>query len=241
MNVANLINIDPYSLSILRHIFYLPIKTELIKAVAPTKLSLLEGDLKLQILVILNRTFVIVLKTIIMNSAQETGRSSFRSEETKKALETYNSLSTDEKLALLYYIYKKMGDSITPAAPTAANPEMAPQLLGEFYQLSDEQQLSTMREIVNREDTELSRSYGGLTENNQLVVWYAWAIGMGDTVVDMPPGYEASQSINKALSQIESLDFEGQISTLREIAGNMGYSEVKPIPTQAETGKTASL
>jgi hypothetical protein len=176
-----------------------------------------------------------------MDSAQETGRSSMRSEETKKILEAYDSLGTDEKLALLYYIYKKMGDSITPAAPTAANPEMAPQLLGEFYQLSNDQQLSVMREIVNREDTQLSRAYGALTENNQLVVWYAWAVGMGDRVVDMPTGYEASQPINKALSQIESLEFEGQISTLREIAGNMGHSEVKPIPTQAETGKTASL
>ncbi len=176
-----------------------------------------------------------------MNSAQETGRSSTRSEETMKVVETFDTLGTDDKLALLYYVYKKMGDSITPAAPTAANPEMAPQLLGEFYQLSDEQQLSAMREIVNREDTQLSRAYGGLTENNQLVVWYAWAIGMGDTIVDMPAGYQAAQPINQTLSQIEGLDFEGQISTLREIAGNMGYSNVQPIPTQAETGKTASL
>lgn len=177
----------------------------------------------------------------IMTSAQETGRSSSRSEETKKVAEAFESLGTDDKLALLYYVYKKMGDSVTPAAPTAANPEMAPRLLGEFYELSNDEQLAVMRSIVNREDTELSRAYGALTENNQLVVWYAWAVGMGDTVVDMPQGYQASNAINDALSQIESLDFEGQISMLRDVAGNMGKSDVKPIPTQAETGKTASL
>jgi Orange carotenoid protein, N-terminal len=176
-----------------------------------------------------------------MNTSQETGRSSIRSEATQKIVKAFDALATDDKLALLYYVYQKMGDSITPAAPTAANPELAPQLLGEFYQLSDDQQLSVMREIVEGEDTQLSRAYGGLTENNQLAVWYAWAIGMGDTIVDMPPGYQASQPINQALSQIEGLDFEGQISTLREIAGNMGYSDVQTIPTQAETGKTASL
>jgi hypothetical protein len=98
-----------------------------------------------------------------------------------------------------------------------------------------------MRAIVNREDTELSRAYGALTENNQLAVWYAWAVGMGDTVVDLPEGYEATQAINNALSQIEGLDFEGQISMLREFVGNMGYSDVKPIASQAETGKTSSL
>ncbi|MDP8966274.1 MAG: orange carotenoid protein [Cyanobacteriota bacterium] len=176
-----------------------------------------------------------------MSSAQETGRSSSRSPDTKKVVQAFDALGTDEKLALLYYVYKKMGDSITPAAPTATNPEMAPRLLGEFYELSDDDQLAAMRAIVNREDTELSRAYGALTENNQLAVWFAWAVAMGDTVVDMPQDYQATQAINDALSQIEELDFEAQISMLREVAENMGYSDVKPIPTQEETGKTASL
>lgn len=177
-----------------------------------------------------------------MTSAQESTQSSTRSESANNVVQTFDALGTDEKLALLYYVYKKMGDSITPAAPTAANPEMAPQLLGgDFYDLSDDEQLAVMRAIVNREDTQLSRAYGALTQNNQLAVWYAWAIAMGDQVVDLPQGYQATNAVNQALSQIENLEFEGQISMLREVASNMGYSEVKPIPTQAETGKTASL
>lgn len=176
-----------------------------------------------------------------MTSAQETGRSSARSDDTQNVVQAFGGLATDEKLVLLYYIYKKMGDSITPAAPNTANPEMAPRLLGEFYEMSNDDQLAVMRAIVNREDTELSRAYGALTENNQLVVWYAWAVAMGDTVVDIPQDYEATKPINDALSQIEALDFEGQISLLREVVGQMGYSDVKPIPTQAETGKTSSL
>lgn len=176
-----------------------------------------------------------------MSAAQGTSGSTTRSENTKKVVQAFEGLNTDDKLALLYYAYEKMGDSITPAAPTAANPEIAPRLLGDFYNLSDDEQLAVMRAIVNREDTDLSRAYGAMTQNNQLVVWYAWAKGMGDTVVDIPNDYQATQAINNVLSQIEGLDFEGQISMLREIAGNMGYSEVKPIPTQAETGKTQSL
>ena len=176
-----------------------------------------------------------------MTSAQETTGSSTRSKDSKEVVQAFEALGTDEKLALLYYVYTKMGDSITPAAPTAANPEVAPRLLGEFYDLSDDDQLAAMRSIVNREDTELSRAYGALTENNQLVVWYAWAVAMGDTVVDLPKDYQPTKAVNDVLPQIEALDFEGQISALREIAGNMGYSDVKPIPTQSETGKTASL
>lgn len=163
------------------------------------------------------------------------------SQKNQDIFKVYGALDTDAKLALLYYIYEKMGDSITPAAPTAAEPELAPMLMGDFYTLSEDEQLNVMRDIAAGKDTEYSRAYGSLTANNQLVVWYAWAQSMGDTVVDMPDDYEATDAINRALGQIEHLDFQDQISVLREIATNMGYSDVQAIPTQAETGKTSSL
>lgn len=163
------------------------------------------------------------------------------SETTQKVFQAYSGLNTDGKLALLYFLYEKMGDSITPAAPTSAEPSLAPKLLGDFYSLSNQEQLDVMRSIVNGDDSDYSRAYGALSPNNQLVVWYAWARGMGDTIVDMPDNYQATQPVNDALAQIEELDFEAQISLLREIASKMGYSTVQPIPSQAETGKTASL
>ena len=161
--------------------------------------------------------------------------------ETQKVVEAFHTLDTDAKLAWLYFVYKKMGGSITPAAPYAAEPELAPKLLGDYYQLSDDQQLAIMREIVNRENTEYSHAYGALKENNQLFVWYVWAVAMGDTVVGMPNSYKATDATNKLLSQIEELEFEEQMSVLRTIVGDMGYTDIKPIETQAETGKTASL
>ena len=176
-----------------------------------------------------------------MISTPNTIKSQALQQESLKVVDAFEALGTDEKLALLYFIYEKMGKSITPAAPAATDPELAPKLLGDYYELSDDQQLAIMRQIVNREDTEYSRAYGSLKENNQLMVWFAWAQAMGDTVVGMPQDYEAAQPINDALSQIEGLDFEGQISVLRTVAANMGYTDVKPIPGQAETGKTSSL
>jgi hypothetical protein len=64
---------------------------------------------------------------------------------------------------------------------------------------------------------------------------------MGDIVVGIPDNYESTKAINDLLPRIEEIDFEGQISVLTTIAGEMGYSDVKPTPTQAETGKTSSL
>ena len=163
------------------------------------------------------------------------------SQDAQSIASAYSGLGADEKLALLYYIYEAMGKSITPAAPTAAEPELAPMLLGDFYQLSGDDQLDVMRQIASGKDTEYSRAYGALTENNQLLVWFAWAQGMGKTVVDMPGNYKPAQSIADSLSQIKKLEFQEQISVLREIASQMGYSNIQASPKQTETGKTSSL
>ena len=160
---------------------------------------------------------------------------------TQKVLESFNKLGVDDQLALFYWVYKKMGDSVTPAAPAATDPELAPLLMNDYYSLSHDVQLEIMREIVKGADTEYSRAYGSLKENNQLMVWFAWAQAMGDRVVGMPSNYSPTETITDGLKQIEALEFEEQISLLREIAGGMGYSDVQPIPTQAETGKTSSL
>lgn len=175
------------------------------------------------------------------SASQNVDPSDYLGEGLTSTLEDFNQFSGDDKLALLYYVYEKMGDSITPAAPQAAEPELAPILLGDFYNLSHQDQLQVMRDIVNRADTEYSRAYGGLKENNQLLVWYAWAVGMGETVVGMPADYEQSDAIGNFLKRIEAFEFEQQISLLRELASEMGYTEVQAIPSQAETGKTASL
>ncbi len=160
---------------------------------------------------------------------------------TQAAYDAYSHLGIDEKLALLYLIYEAMGDQITPAAPTAADPNLAPVLLGDFYSVAPEHQLAAMRQIAGGEDSDYSRAYGSLTPNNKLLVWFAWAQAMGDTVIDMPNDYQPTQAISNLLEQIEQLDFQEQISVLRAIAEKMGYSQVQSIPTQAETGKTASL
>jgi hypothetical protein len=170
-----------------------------------------------------------------------TNSSELLSKETQSVFNAYNKLDVDAKLALLYLIYEAMGEDITPAAPTAADPNLAPVLLGDFYQLDQDAQLDVMRQIASGDDSEYSRAYGALTADNQLLVWFAWAQGMGDTVVDMPSGYQPGESLRGVLKQVEKLEFQEQISVLREIATRMGYSNVQAIPSQAETGKTPSL
>ncbi|NEQ33817.1 MAG: hypothetical protein F6K04_22945, partial [Leptolyngbya sp. SIO4C5] len=87
------------------------------------------------------------------------------SDEAKQVYQAYSKLGTDEKLALLYYVYEKMGDSVTPAAPNAAEPEIVDTLASGYFDLDNDAQLAIMREIVEGKDSESSRAYGGLTDS----------------------------------------------------------------------------
>lgn len=175
------------------------------------------------------------------SASQNVSSSEYLPEKTQAVLKAFNKLDTDAKLALLYLVYQKMGNSITPAAPAATDPELAPLLMDNFYTLSHDTQLDVMRDIVNGVDSEYGHAYGALKENNQLMVWFAWAQAMGQSVVGLPANYQAAKPVTEALGHIEDLEFEEQISLLREVVSGMGFSNVQPIPSQAETGKTASL
>ena len=133
------------------------------------------------------------------------------------ALGSYSNLSTDEKLALLWYVYTKMGTSVTPAAPGAAADEIAEGLFKQVKELSFEEQMEVQRNIIESKDSLISREYGSLSENTKLYFWYRLAQGMeAGTIIPVPDDYKPAASVTELLSQIESMDFEQQITFLRD-------------------------
>lgn len=138
----------------------------------------------------------------------------------KQALD---SLNTDDQLALLWFVYTKLGTSITPAAPGASGSEIAQGLFNQVKELPHEQQLQVMREIVEKSNTQLSRQYGSLSPETKLAFWYFLAQGMeSGTIIPMPPDYELPQAGKVLLGQLESMDFQQQIDFLRGAVLPMG-------------------
>ncbi len=139
------------------------------------------------------------------------------------ALNSYKNLSTDEKLALLWYVYTKMGTSITPAAPGAAADEIAEGLFNQVKELPFEEQLGVQRNIIEGKDSLISREYGSLSENTKLYFWYRLAQGMeAGTIIPVPDNYEPTGGVTQLLSQIELMEFEQQITFLRDAVVNAG-------------------
>lgn len=141
---------------------------------------------------------------------------------------TFTSLTADEQLALLWFIYKKIGKSVTPAAPDAASSDIAAGLCQDFEIKTHEEQLSEMRNIVNKGSTPITRKYGSLSANTKLAFWYYLAQGMEKgTIVPMPDNYQLSSKAQELLGNITLLKFQEQITLLRNVALNMG-SEPAP-------------
>jgi hypothetical protein len=144
----------------------------------------------------------------------------------EQALETFQKFSVDDQLAWLWYVYTKMGKSITPAAPGAASSNIAEGLFDQVQQLDKQAQLEAMRAIAKQDsDNIISREYGSLSANTKLAFWYALALGMDQgTIIGMPDDYNFSEDGQKLLGAAETLDLEEQITLLRNAVEPMGAS-----------------
>lgn len=139
------------------------------------------------------------------------------------AISAFKGLTTDEQLGLLWVLYDNMGRSITPAAPGAARLQFAEGLLTQVKSLSHTEQLQFMRDLVNRTSTPLTRAYGVLTNNTKLAFWFQLAEEMRTgTVVPVPDTYALGASGQAIFGQISKLDFNQQITILRQAVITMG-------------------
>ena len=135
----------------------------------------------------------------------------------------FKSLSVDDQLALLWYVYTEMGRSITPAAPGAARMQFAEGVLNQIKQMSHAQQLDVMRDLAAKRNTQISRSYGIWSVNTKLGFWFELSeLMVQGLVAPMPLKYQPSRDVVKVLEAIKQLDFSQQITVLRNTVVNMG-------------------
>jgi Orange carotenoid protein, N-terminal len=142
-----------------------------------------------------------------------------------EVVENFKSLSTDQKLGLLWCIYQEVGKSITPAAPgaTKASPAIAEGLFQQVLAMSHEDQLQVQRDIIEGKDVLVSREYNALSDTTKLLFWYLLAQGMDRTeIIPMPAQYKLEAQAELCMRQLQALEFSQQITVLREFVSPMG-------------------
>lgn len=150
-------------------------------------------------------------------------------------ISNFETLSTDQKLALLWYIYKEVGKSITPAAPGAstASPAVAEGIFQQVLEMTHEEQLQLQRDLVERKDTSISREYGALSDTTKLLFWYLLAQGMERSeVIPMPEEYSLESQASQCLTELQAHEYSEQITILRELVAPMGVDSDSLSPSE---------
>lgn len=140
-------------------------------------------------------------------------------------ISSFKTLSTDQQLALLWFIYKEVGKSITPAAPGASTavPAIAEGLFKQVKELSYDEQLQIQRDLIERKNSLISREYGALSDTTKLLFWYFLAQGMDRSeIIPMPTDYTLEAQSTQCLQQLQQLTHPEQITALRDFVSDMG-------------------
>jgi hypothetical protein len=154
-------------------------------------------------------------------------------------VQAFRRLDVDQQLALFWFVYTEMGDSVTPAAPGAStvSTEVAEGLFNQVKELPQEQQLQVQRDLMANRNSLISREYGAMSDTTKLLFWYRLAQGMDSgTIIPMPPGYKMAGEAENLLNQIKGMQFEQQITLFRDIVAPMGVD-----PTEAEHDSATGL
>ena len=136
----------------------------------------------------------------------------------------FNQLSAEDQLALIWFAYLEMGQSITSAALGSANMQFAQRTLDEIRDMSFQAQSQTMCDLANRTDTPICRTYASWSPNIKLGFWYQLGKWMADgAVAPIPEGYKLSANASAVLQDIRNLESGQQITVLRNSVVDMGF------------------
>jgi Orange carotenoid protein, N-terminal len=140
-------------------------------------------------------------------------------------MSAFTALSTDQQLATLWFIYKEVGKSITPAAPGAdkASPEIAEGLFKQVLDMSQDEQLQVQRDLVEHKNGLVSREYGALSNTTKLLFWYLLAQGMDrNEIIPMPDDYSLESQATEWFQKLQRFEHSKQLTILRDLVADMG-------------------
>ena len=132
------------------------------------------------------------------------------------------SLSGDDQLAVLWFLYKDIAkDKITPEAEREGeNLEKANSLVDNIKGMSQDDQLQVQKDILAGSDREEFNTYKSYTSNQRLFFWYKLAAEMEQgSVVEFPNDYQLASEGKELLDSLETVGFDQQLVFMRNAVG----------------------
>ncbi|NJO59898.1 MAG: Orange carotenoid protein [Richelia sp. RM2_1_2] len=143
-------------------------------------------------------------------------------EKNRKAVEQFLNFDADTQLALLWYGYLDIKESLNPVNQDSAQ-QTAKALFDQIQAMPKEEQLQAQRDIVSGASSDISSAYTSLSSSAKLDVWLRLAQAMEDgSVIQVPQDYELPSKTNNFVNSIQELDFEQRINFMRSAVIKMG-------------------
>lgn len=136
----------------------------------------------------------------------------------------FKLLSAEDQLALIWFAYLEMGQTITVAAPGSARMALAKPTLDEIVAMSFDEQTKVMCDLAAKINSPISSRYAFWSVNVKLCFWYELGEFMRQgKVAPIPQGYKLSANANSVLEAVKKVEQGQQITLLRNFVVDMGY------------------
>ena len=123
--------------------------------------------------------------------------------------EQFEGLSTDDKLAVLYYMYKGLGEETIEKPDDNKESDSSLELYNTLKGQSEDEQLQFMKDALSDANNDHSDEYNQLSNTTKTALWYRLAQGMdNDNIVDIPGDYELSGEAKELADKLQQIDFE---------------------------------
>jgi hypothetical protein len=138
-------------------------------------------------------------------------------------IQTLQSVSVDDRLAVLWYLYEAIKGQLSPGDSDTAGFDVAQGLVDEIRAMPHEKQLQVQRDIAGKANTQESVTYSSYSSSGQLFFWYLLAQGIENgSIVPVPEDYQLSSEAQSLLGEVKNYDFEQQIDFARSAVSQMG-------------------
>lgn len=135
-----------------------------------------------------------------------------------EALKTFQSLSDDDKLAVLWRLYDGLGDNRIENPDDNKESDNSSDLYNQLKDKSKDDQLQFMRDVLSGQSNDNTSAYNELSNTTKVALWYRLGQGMAEgSVIQVPSDYSLSNEAQELVSSLNEVEFELKYNFMRDV------------------------
>ena len=137
----------------------------------------------------------------------------------EQAVESFESVDVDCKIAVLWQIYDTLGQAFAAIAPVARFSQAVQRLLGQIQQVDRDDQAAILRDILAGADTRFTQAYQTLNANMKLAFWHRLFNLMPANRLPLTTCQDGSAATKALLARINTMGLNERRHFLRRGVG----------------------